>query len=177
MKNESLNNLIDTVVEGEVISVDNNEVILDIGESSKAVIYRSGLLKRRDEELTDLIKIGDKIKALVIDLDDDGRIVLSKIKYDDQKIQDHLKQVFDNGEVLKGKIVAVKNKSLIVDVGFTEILMPITQYHVRSIVASLDSLIGEEVRGILIDYNIKRKRAIFSQKALLIQERNQRAIS
>lgn len=157
-------------VEGEVIAVDADEVILNIGYKSDAVIKKSDYTWKHDEELTDLVKPGDLITAIVTDLNDgSSRVKLSKIKYENQKVQNKLAEAFENQDVLEGKIKSVSGSGLIVDIGFTDIFMPASQYHVRY-VKDLESLIGEEVKGKIIDYNAKRRRAILSQKVILEKE-------
>lgn len=157
-------------VEGEVIHIDNDEVILNIGYKADAVIKKNDFTWKHDEELADLVKLGDKVNAIVTDLNDgSGSVKLSKIKYDNQKVQRQLAEAFENKTVLEGKVKGVSGSGLIVDIGFTDIFMPASQYHVRY-VKDLESLIGEDVKGIIIDYNAKRRRAILSQKVILEKE-------
>ena len=157
-------------VEGEVIHIDNDEVILNIGYKADAVIKKNDFTWKHDEELADLVKLGDKVNAIVTDLNDgSGSVKLSKIKYDNQAVQRQLAEAFENKTVLEGKVKGVSGSGLIVDIGFTDIFMPASQYHVRY-VKDLESLIGEDVKGIIIDYNAKRRRAILSQKVILEKE-------
>ena len=157
-------------VEGEVIHIDNDEIILNIGYKADAIIKKNDFTWKHDEELTDLVKLGDKINAIVTDLNDgSGSVKLSKIKYDNQKVQRQLAEAYENKTVLEGKVKGVSGSGLIVDIGFTDIFMPASQYHVRY-VKDLDALVGEDVKGIIIDYNAKRRRAILSQKVILEKE-------
>lgn len=157
-------------VEGEVIEVDADEVILNIGYKSDAVIKKSDYTWKHDEDLTELVKPGDLINAIVTDLNDgSSRVKLSKIKYDNQKTQRRLAEAYENQEILEGKIKSVSGSGLIVDIGFADIFMPASQYHVRY-VKDLEALVGEEVKGKIIDYNAKRRRAILSQKVILEKE-------
>ncbi|MDO4288874.1 MAG: bifunctional 4-hydroxy-3-methylbut-2-enyl diphosphate reductase/30S ribosomal protein S1 [Eubacterium sp.] len=157
-------------VEGEVIHIDNDEIILNIGYKADAVIKKNDFTWKHDEELTDLVKLGDKITAIVTDLNDgSGSVKLSKIKYDNQKVQRQLAEAYENKTVLEGKVKGVSGSGLIVDIGFTDIFMPASQYHVRY-VKDLEALVGEDVKGIIIDYNAKRRRAILSQKVILEKE-------
>ncbi|MEG0074433.1 MAG: bifunctional 4-hydroxy-3-methylbut-2-enyl diphosphate reductase/30S ribosomal protein S1 [Eubacterium sp.] len=157
-------------VEGEVIHIANDEVILNIAYKADAVIKKNDYTWKHDEELADLVEIGEKISAIVTDLNDgEGRVKLSKIKYDNQRVQRELAEAFENKTVLEGKVKGVSGSGLIVDIGFTDIFMPASQYHVRY-VKDLESLVGEDVKGIIIDYNAKRRRAILSQKVILEKE-------
>lgn len=161
-------------VEGIVLSVDDNEVILNIGYKSDAVISKRDYTRRDDVKLTDLVHEGDTIEAIVTDLNDgDGRVKLSKTKLDNQKVQRQLAEAYENKTVLTGKVSKVSGSGLIVDVGFAEIFMPASQYSTR-FVKDLETLIGNDVRGIIIDYNAKRRRAILSQKVILEKELEER---
>lgn len=157
-------------VEGEVIHVDSDEVILNIGYKADGVIKKNDFTWKSEEELTELVKVGDTVTAVVTDLNDGtGSVKLSKLKYDNQKVQHKLAEAFENKTVLEGTVKGVSGSGLIVDVGIADIFMPASQYHVRY-VKDLDALVGEKVRGIIIDYNAKRRRAILSQKVILEKE-------
>ena len=161
-------------VEGEVIEVDADEVILNIGYKSDAVIKKSDYTWKHDEDLTELVKVGDKINAIVTDLNDgSSRVKLSKIKFDNQKTQRRLAEAYESQEILEGKIKSVSGSGLIVDIGFSDIFMPASQYHIR-FVKDLESLVGESVRGKIIDYNAKRRRAILSQKVIIEKENREK---
>lgn len=161
-------------VEGEVIQVNADEIILNIGYKADAVIKKSDYTWKSDVDLTEAVKEGDKINAIVTDLNDGtGSVKLSKIKYDNQKTQRRLQEAYDNEEVLEGKVKSVSGSGLIVDIGFTDIFMPASQYSVRY-VKDLAALVGKEVKGKIIDYNAKRRRAIFSQRVILEKEMKER---
>lgn len=161
-------------IEGTVLSVDDNEVILNIGYKADAVIQKRDYTWKDEESLPELVKVGDTVEAIVTDMNDgDGRVKLSKIKFDNQKVQQQLAEAYENKTELHGTVKKVSGSGLIVDIGFAEIFMPASQYHIRY-VKDLDALVGNEVRGIIIDYNAKRRRAILSQKVILEREYKER---
>jgi len=163
-----------TTLDGEVILVDNDEVILNIAYKADGVIKKNDYTWKQDENLEDLVQVGDKVTAVVVDLNDGaGRVKLSKIRYDNKKVQIQLAEAFENKTILEGTVKAVSGGGLIVDIGFTDIFMPASQYHVRFI-KDLTTLIGKEVKGIIIDYNARRRRAILSQKVLIEKDMKQR---
>lgn len=163
-----------STVEGTVLMVDAEEITLSIGYKADAVIKKNDYTWKNDVDLTEAVQEGDKINAVVTDLNDgSGRVKLSKIKYDNQKTQRRLAEAYENQEVLEGKVKSVSGSGLIVDIGFTDIFMPASQYHVRY-VKDLNSLVGKEVKGKIIDYNAKRRRAIFSQRVILEKEIKER---
>lgn len=162
------------VVEGEVILVNDDEIILNIGSKADAVIKKNDYIYKTDEPLTDLVKVGDKITAIVVDTkSDDGSVKLSKVRYDSQKTSRQLEEAYNNEEILEGVVKSVSGSGLIVDIGFSDIFMPASQYGTRYI-KDLETLVGKNVRGKIIDFNRRRRRAIFSQRVILEKEQKER---
>jgi len=163
-----------TEIEGEVIHIDEDEVILNIGYKADGIIKKNDFTWKSDEVLSELVQLGDKVWCIVTDLNEgSGNVKLSKIKYDNRLVQKQLSDAFDNKTVLEGTIKDISGNGLIVDIGFTDIYMPASQYHVRY-VKDLNTLLGEKVKGIIIDYNPKRRRAILSQKIILEKDMKDR---
>ena len=163
-----------STVEGEVIEVTDDEIILNIKYKADGVIKKSDYSWKDDIDLKEEVKKGDMINAVVTNMNDDnGAVRLSKIKYDNQKIQRQLEEAYKDETILDGKIKSVSGSGLIVDIGFTDIFMPASQYSVRYI-KDLNTLVGKDVRGKIIDYNARRRRAIFSQRVLLEKEMKER---
>src|SRR6202795_5377755 len=67
------------IVEGTVVKIDRDEVLLDIGYKSEGVIPSKELSIRHDVDPNEVVKVGDKIEALVLQKEDkEGRLILSK---------------------------------------------------------------------------------------------------
>ena len=67
------------IVDGEVVKIDRDEVLLDIGYKSEGVIPSKELSIRHDVDPNEVVKVGDKIEALVLQKEDkEGRLILSK---------------------------------------------------------------------------------------------------
>ena len=67
------------IVEGEVVKIDRDEVLLDIGYKSEGVIPSKELSIRHDVDPNEVVKVGDRIEALVLQKEDkEGRLILSK---------------------------------------------------------------------------------------------------
>jgi small subunit ribosomal protein S1 len=67
------------LVEGTVVQVDREEVLLDIGYKTEGVIPSRELSIRHDADPNDIVKVGDKVEALVLQKEDkEGRLILSK---------------------------------------------------------------------------------------------------
>jgi small subunit ribosomal protein S1 len=64
-------------VEGTVVKVDRDEVLLDIGYKSEGVIPAKELSIRQDVEPSEVVKVGDHFEALVLQKEDkEGRLIL-----------------------------------------------------------------------------------------------------
>ncbi len=163
-----------STVEGKVMEVTDDEIILNIKYKADGVIKKNDYSWKDDINLKDEVHEGDLINAVVTNMNDDnGAVRLSKIKYDNQKIQRQLEKAYKDQEVLEGKVKSVSGSGLIVDIGFSDIFMPASQYSTRYI-KDLNTLVGKEVKGKIIDYNARRRRAIFSQRVILEKEQKER---
>ena len=67
------------LVDGTIVKIERDEVLVDIGFKSEGVIPSRELSIRKDADPSDLVAVGDKIEALVLQKEDkDGRLILSK---------------------------------------------------------------------------------------------------
>ncbi|MBW8751019.1 MAG: S1 RNA-binding domain-containing protein, partial [Propionibacteriales bacterium] len=67
------------IVEGTIVKVDRDEVLLDIGYKTEGVIPSRELSIKHDVDPNDVVEVGDKVEALVLQKEDkEGRLILSK---------------------------------------------------------------------------------------------------
>lgn len=155
---------IDSIVTGTVISASKKEIIVDLGNNVTGVILRGYFSYRFYKNPENMVKVGEKVTGIITDLkNENGNIELSISKYELIHIRERLQKAYENKEILKGKIESVNSLGYIVDIDFFNVLMP--KHHFVDQEMNSDSLIGKEVKGIIIDYDPKRLRAVFSQKA------------
>lgn len=158
------------IIEGEVLSVDRDTVVVNIGYKSDGTIIKDEYTDKKDVSLEELVQIGDKIQVMVLDLNDgEGNVILSKKKVDQKMAREKLKEAYDNKKVLKGKVIKSIKGGFIVELGMAEAFMPISQYHIK-FVKDLETVVGEDVEGEIIEYNPTKNRVIFSQRILLERE-------
>ncbi|HHT51456.1 MAG TPA: bifunctional 4-hydroxy-3-methylbut-2-enyl diphosphate reductase/30S ribosomal protein S1 [Eubacteriaceae bacterium] len=158
------------IVFGEVISISEEDIIVNIGYKSDGKIIKSEFTMDKDSDLKDLIQIGDKIELEVLSLNDgEGYVALSKKRVDDKKATKRLNEIFENQEIISGKIKKSIKGGFIVDIGIKDVFMPISHYHIRFI-KDPESVVGQSVKGIIIEYNPERNKIIFSQKIVLERE-------
>ena len=96
------------VVEGTVISVKPDEIILNIGYKSDGIITRSEYTNESNVDLTTVAKVGDKMEVKVIKVDDrEGVVLLSYKRLAAEKGNKKIEEAFNNQEVLKAKVTQV----------------------------------------------------------------------
>jgi 4-hydroxy-3-methylbut-2-enyl diphosphate reductase len=158
------------IIIGDVISISKEEVMVNIGYKSDGLITKNEFTDKKDIPLTDLIKVGDKVEAMVLSLNDgEGNVVLSKKRVEDKKAAERLNSAFESQEVLYGKIIKSIKGGFIVDLGIKDVFMPISQYHVKFL-KDPESVVGEDIVGRIIEYNPQKNRIIFSQRVVLEKE-------
>jgi small subunit ribosomal protein S1 len=155
------------LVRGTVLSVDMDNVQLDIGFKSEGMIPTWEFM---DEDGTLLVKVGDIVDVLVEDAEDEeGHIVLSKEKADRLKIWDDISKAFEADEAVEGVIVSRVKGGLAVDIG-VKAFLPGSQVDLRP-VRNLETLLGQKLQFKIIKFNKRRGNIVLSRRALLEKER------
>mgnify|MGYP002983382186 CR=1 FL=1 len=122
-----MNNLIDgtitdfdegDLVNGTVVKIEHDEVLVDIGFKSEGVIPVRELSIRKDANPADIVALGDPIEALVLQKEDkDGRLVLSKKRAEYERAWNRIEEKFNSGENVEGEVIEVVKGGLILDIG------------------------------------------------------------
>jgi 4-hydroxy-3-methylbut-2-enyl diphosphate reductase len=158
------------IVTGEIIAVNDNEVYLNIGYKSDGVIKKSDFLMDLYSELTSSAAGGDKVEAMIIDTNDGtGNLSLSKLKVDEIAAQKEIEAKYESKETIHGKIIKIVKGGVMVDIGFTKAFMPGNQYALRY-VEDLNTLLGKEIDGRIIEYDASKNKIIFSRKVILQEQ-------
>jgi small subunit ribosomal protein S1 len=152
------------IVTGTVVAIGPDEVLVDVGYKSEGTINRS--------EFTDgePINIGDKIDVYLEKKEDqDGVIVLSKEKADFFRAWDRVRDVYEAGGAIEGKIVSRVRGGFVVDIG-VKAFLPASQLDIRP-VRDYDPYIGKAFPMKIIKVNKRRRNIVLSRKSLLLEER------
>src|SRR6202000_1383271 len=98
------------IVEGTVVKVDRDEVLLDIGYKTEGVIPSRELSIKHDVDPSDVVSVGDKVEALVLQKEDkEGRLILSKKRAQYERAWGTIEQVKEGDGVVSGPVMrAVK---------------------------------------------------------------------
>ena len=95
------------VIEGTIVRIDRNEVMVDVGYKSEGVIPSRELSVRKSVNPKDLVNEGDKIQALVLDKEDDeGRLILSVKRAIYEKAWGDIQEISDNDKSVKGTVIS-----------------------------------------------------------------------
>lgn len=159
------------VVDGIVISVKKDEIILNIGGKSDGVITRREYTSDADADLTALVKEGDSIQAKVLKTNDgEGQVVLSVRRLVAENGSKRLEEAFENKEVLKAKVVQVLNGGLSVVIDETRVFIPASLVS-DTYEKDLTKYADKEVEFVITEYNPKRRRIIGDCKQLIVAKK------
>ncbi len=155
------------LVTGEIVQVDKEFVLVDIGYKSEGQIPIQEFV---DPEGGITAKVGDKVDVLLEKREDDeGIITLSKEKAAKIKIWDEIKEIYEKGGVIRGKITSRVKGGMSVDIGL-QAFLPGSQIDLKP-VRDFDSLIGKDHDFKILKYNRRRSNIVLSRRALLEAER------
>ncbi|MGO1928719.1 MAG: S1 RNA-binding domain-containing protein, partial [Microbacterium gubbeenense] len=106
------------IIDGEIVKIDRDEVLLDVGYKTEGVIPSRELSIKHDVNPDDVVNVGDRIEALVLQKEDkEGRLILSKKRAQYERAWGDVEQVKENDGVVKGTVIEVVKGGLILDIG------------------------------------------------------------
>ena len=154
------------LVEGTVVRVDQDEVLLDIGYKSEGVIPSRELSIRNDVDPNEVVSMGERIEALVITKEDkEGRLVLSKKRAQYERAWGKIEELKEADGVVKGQVIEVVKGGLIVDIGLRGFL-PASLVELRR-VRDLQPYIGNEIEAKIIELDKNRNNVVLSRRSWL----------
>lgn len=159
------------IVEGTVVKINADEVMVDVGGKSEGVIPKKELSFQRDPVIEDLVKVGDEIQVMVIKMENsEGHMVLSKKRADQEKAMDELKEKYENGEIIEAKVVSDVKGGVIVDIGARG-FVPASHLDTKY-VEDIKSFVGNTYRFKLIEFDPQpeNRKIILSRRVLLEEE-------
>ena len=159
-------------VSGTVVQIDREEVLLDIGYKTEGVIPVRELSIRHDVAPGELVKLGDRIEALVLQKEDkEGRLILSKKRAQYEKAWSDVEEKKNKDEVVTGTVIEVVKGGLIVDIGLRGFL-PASLVEMRR-VRDLSPYMGQEVECRIIELDKNRNNVVLSRRAFLEQSQSE----
>jgi small subunit ribosomal protein S1 len=162
------------IVTGTVVKVDKDEVLLDIGFKSEGVIPARELSIRHDVDPSEVVTLGERIEALVLQKEDkEGRLILSKKRAQYERAWGTIEAVKERDGVVSGPVIEVVKGGLIVDIGLRGFL-PASLVELRR-VRDLQPYIGRNLDAKIIELDKNRNNVVLSRRAWLEEtQREQR---
>lgn len=158
----------DKIIEGTVVRVDVDTVLVDIGLKSEGHVPVSEFRNAAGEIS---VQIGDKIRVLMTRQDGKKGYVLSKKKADYLSAWDKIGDACQEGGVIEGTLTGKVNGGFTVDIGGVQAFLPASQVDIRPSSDS-DSYIGLKARFKVIKINQRRDNIVLSRRAVLEDERS-----
>jgi small subunit ribosomal protein S1 len=160
------------VVNGKVVRIDKDEVLVDIGYKAEGVIPSNELSIRKSVDPAEEVELGEVVDALVLTKEDaEGRLILSKKRARFEKAWRSIEVAADSGEPVTGKVIEVVKGGLILDLGVRGFL-PASLVDIRR-VHNLDEFMSQELECKVIELNRSRNNVVLSRRAVLEEERKE----
>ena len=161
------------IVEGTVIGVKEDEIILNIGYKSDGIITRNEYTNTPNVDLREEVKEGDAMEAKVLKVNDgEGQVLLSYKRLAAEKTNRRLEDAYKNKEVLEAEVSAVLKGGLSVVIDEVRVFIPaslISDHYVRN----LDQYKGKTIKFLITEFNPRRRRIIGNRKILLEEEKEE----
>ena len=155
------------VVEGTVIDVKPDEIILNIGYKSDGIITRNEYTNEPNVDLTTVVKAGDTLEAKVVKVNDgEGQVLLSYKRLAAEKGNKRLEEAFENQEILKAKVSQVLTGGVCVNVDETRVFIPASLVS-DTYEKNLDKYLDQDIEFVLTEYQPKKRRIIGNRKQIV----------
>jgi small subunit ribosomal protein S1 len=156
------------IVDGTIVKVDRDEVLLDIGYKTEGVIPSRELSIKHDIDPSEVVSVGDLVEALVLQKEDkEGRLILSKKRAQYERAWGDIEKVKAEDGVVEGTVIEVVKGGLIMDIGLRGFL-PASLVEMRR-VRDLDPYIGQKLEAKIIELDKNRNNVVLSRRAWLEQ--------
>src|SRR5947207_6881379 len=154
------------IVEGTVVKVDRDEVLLDIGYKTEGVIPSRELSIKHDVDPAEVVSVGDHIEALVLQKEDkEGRLILSKKRAQYERAWGTIEKIKEDDGVVRGSVIEVVKGGLILDIGLRGFL-PASLVELRR-VRDLQPYVGRVLQAKIIELDKNRNNVVLSRRAYL----------
>ena len=160
------------IVEGTIVKVDRDEVLLDIGYKTEGVIPSRELSIKHDVDPNEVVSVGDAVEALVLTKEDkEGRLILSKKRAQYERAWGTIEELKEKDEAVKGTVIEVVKGGLILDIGLRGFL-PASLVEMRR-VRDLQPYVGKEIEAKIIELDKNRNNVVLSRRAWLEQTQSE----
>lgn len=159
------------IVQGTVIDVKDDEIILNIGYKADGIITKNEYTNDSSVVLTDVVKPGDTMEAKVLKVNDgEGQVTLTYKRLAAEKGNKRLEEAFENQEVLKAPVTQVLDGGLCVNVEEARVFIPASLVS-DTYEKDLSKYADQEIEFVITEFNPRRRRIIGNRKQLLLAEK------
>ncbi len=159
------------VVEGTVIDVKPEEIVLNIGYKSDGILTRNEYTNESGVDLTTVAKVGDTMEVKVLKVNDgEGQVLLTYKRLAADRGNKRIEEAYNNREVLKAPVSQVLDGGLSVIVEEVRIFIPASLVS-DSYEKDLSRYAGQEIEFVISEYNPKRRRYIGDRKQLIVAQK------
>ncbi|MGN0400850.1 MAG: 30S ribosomal protein S1 [Acetatifactor sp.] len=159
------------VIEGTVIDVKADEIILNIGYKSDGILTKNEYTNDSSIDLTTAVKVGDTMEVKVLKVNDgEGQVVLTYKRLAADRGNKRIEEAYNNKEVLKATVAQVLEGGLSVVVDEVRIFIPASLVS-DTYEKDLTKYAGQEIEFVISEYNPKRRRYIGDRKQLVAAQK------
>ena len=159
------------VVEGTVIDVKPDEIILNIGYKADGIITKNEYSNDQSLDLTTVVNVGDTMTVKVLKVNDgEGQVLLTYKRLAAEKGNERLREAFENHEVLKATVTQILGGGICTTVDEVRVFIPASLVS-DSYEKDLSKYEGQEIEFVISEFNPRRNRVIGDRRQLLVAER------
>jgi len=156
------------VVDGTVIDVKPDEIILNIGYKADGIITRNEYTNETNADLTTMVSVGDSMTAKVLKVNDgEGQVLLTYKRLAAEKGNERLREAYENHEVLKAPVAQILGGGLSVVVEEARVFIPASLVS-DTYEKDLSKYQGQEIEFVITEFNPRRRRIIGDRKQLMV---------
>ncbi len=160
------------IVEGIIVKVDRDEVLLDIGYKTEGVIPSRELSIKHDVDPSEVVELGEHVEALVLQKEDkEGRLILSKKRAQYERAWGTIEKIKEEDGVVSGTVIEVVKGGLILDIGLRGFL-PASLVEMRR-VRDLQPYVGRQLDAKIIELDKNRNNVVLSRRQWLEQTQSE----
>ena len=162
------------VVEGTVIDVKEDEIILNIGYKADGIITRSEYSNTSNLDLRTVVNVGDTMQAKVLKVNDgEGQVLLTYKRLLAERGNKRIEEAFNNKEVLTAKVASVLDGGLSVVVEEARVFIPASLVS-DTYEKNLSKYQDQEISFVITEFNPRKRRIIGDRKQLILAEKAQK---
>lgn len=153
------------IVKGKVVSVKNDEIVVNIGHFADGIIPKNEI-SNNDEFDINSLSIDDIIYVMVLSGDDgDGNVLLSKKRADKEKTIENIEKSFEENKLISVKVKEVIKGGLSCDANGVKVFMPASQCSIRRI-ENFNTLLGKSLDVKVIEFEKRNNKIVVSRRVV-----------